>query len=83
MSYAVDEFGVDYPGGTFLSGDRFLACPRCRELVDAGDWKGLRDWIGPNGLDTSSRAMLFGFKAHRRGGAVELAAQAGPEEQLS
>ncbi|WP_328406485.1 hypothetical protein OHS70_38605 (plasmid) [Streptomyces sp. NBC_00390] len=48
--YEVTEFGISAPGGSFLSGDRFYACPRCRQLVDAADWKGLRDWDRPQAV---------------------------------
>jgi hypothetical protein len=70
--YEVREFSIAGPGGEFLSGDRFYACPRCRQFVDAGDWKGLRAWIGPSQFGLGHRMLLVGFKQHRKGGeAVE------------
>ncbi|WP_432138650.1 hypothetical protein [Streptomyces sp. bgisy154] len=77
--FEVTEFGVGGPGGTFLSGDRFYACPRCRELVEADDWKGMRDWIGPKQFNIGTRMLIMGFKQHRKGGAVEFEAGTNPE----
>ncbi|MEU0396540.1 hypothetical protein ABZ208_27900 [Streptomyces sp. NPDC006208] len=77
--YEVTEFGISAPGGSFLSGDRFYACPRCRELIDAADWKGLRDWIGPQQFGMGHRMLLVGFKKHRKGDAVEFEPGTNPE----
>ncbi|MFJ9719964.1 hypothetical protein ACIRPQ_29230 [Streptomyces sp. NPDC101213] len=77
--YEVREFSIQGPGGAFLSGDRFYACPRCRELVDASDWKGLRAWIGPKQFGLGHRMLVLGFKNNRRGAAVEFEPGTNPE----
>ncbi|MFD8385216.1 hypothetical protein ACFV2X_42990 [Streptomyces sp. NPDC059679] len=77
--FEVTEFGVQGPGGTFLSGDRFYACPRCRQLVEADDWKGMREWIGPKRFGLGSRMLVMGFRQHRKGGAVEFEPGTNPE----
>ncbi|MET7816077.1 hypothetical protein ABZT26_35220 [Streptomyces sp. NPDC005395] len=77
--YEVTEFSINGPGGSFLSGDRFYACPRCRELVDAGDWKGLRNWIGPEQFGLGHRMLVMGFKQNRKGAAVEYEPGTNPE----
>ncbi|MGW7460971.1 hypothetical protein [Streptomyces sp. NPDC054797] len=77
--YEVDEFGLGGAGGTWLSGDRFYACPRCRTLVDADDWKGLREWLGPKRLTEVLRMVLMGFRRHRKGAAVEFEPGTNPE----
>lgn len=77
--YPVEEFALHGPGGQFLSGDRFYACTRCRELVDASDWKGLRSWIGPEQFGEGHRRLLVGFKSHRQGDAVEFEPGTNPE----
>ncbi|MFD3541592.1 hypothetical protein ACFWUQ_19145 [Streptomyces sp. NPDC058662] len=77
--YEVNEFGITGPGDSYLSGDRFYACPRCRELVDASDWKGLRNWIGPSSSSMGHRMLLVGFKKHRKGDAVEFEPGTNPE----
>uniref|UniRef100_A0AAU2JYM5 Uncharacterized protein n=1 Tax=Streptomyces sp. NBC_00049 TaxID=2903617 RepID=A0AAU2JYM5_9ACTN len=76
---AHDEFGIGGDGGAFLSGDRFYACPRCRELIDASDWKGLRNWIGPSSRALGHRMLLVGFKKHRKGEPVEFEPGTNPE----
>ncbi|MER7244638.1 hypothetical protein [Kribbella sp. NPDC000426] len=38
--YEVTEFSLMAPGGEWLSGDRFYACPPCRRFIDSGDWRG-------------------------------------------
>ncbi|WP_162688720.1 MULTISPECIES: hypothetical protein [unclassified Streptomyces] len=77
--YEVTEFGLGGAGGTWLSGDRFYACPQCRALVDADDWKGLREWIGPKQLTQATRMILMGFRQHRQGEAVEFEPGTNPE----
>jgi hypothetical protein len=77
--YEVTEFGLSGLGGTWLSGDRFYACARCRTLVDAGDWKGMRDWIGPKQFNQGTRMILMGFRQHRQGEAVEFEPGTNPE----
>jgi hypothetical protein len=77
--YPVTEFSLLGAGGQFLSGDRFYACIRCRGLIDASDWKGLRTWIGPEQFGMGHRMLLVGFKSHRRGGAVESEPGTNPE----
>lgn len=77
--YEVTEFSIGGPGAEFLSGDRFYACPRCRELVDAGDWKGMRAWIGPTQFGMGHRMLLVGFKQHRKGDAVVFEPGTNPE----
>ncbi|MEU0770554.1 hypothetical protein [Streptomyces albogriseolus] len=77
--YPVTEFIIQAPGGGFLSGDRFYACPRCRELIDADDWKGLRDWIGPAQFGLGHRLLVMGFKQHRAGEPVEFEPGTNPE----
>ncbi|MEU3502984.1 hypothetical protein ABZ726_20250 [Streptomyces hundungensis] len=77
--YEVTEFGLSGLGGTWLSGDRFYACPRCRTLVDAEDWKGMRDWIGPKQFNQGTRMIIMGFRQHRRGEAVEFEPGTNPE----
>jgi hypothetical protein len=78
--YEVREFTIAGPGDEFSPGDRFYACPRCRQFIDAGDWKGLRAWIGPNQFSVGQRVLLVGFKEHRKGDAIEFEPGTNPEE---
>jgi hypothetical protein len=77
--YEVTEFSIMGPGGEFLSGDRFYACPACRRFVDTSDWKGLRAWIGPAQFGLGHRMLLVGFRQHRKGSAVEFPPGTNPE----
>ncbi|MCZ7478822.1 hypothetical protein [Micromonospora sp. WMMC273] len=61
------------------SGDRWYVCGRCRELHDAGDWKGLRDWVGPAARQEPVRLIWHGFRTHRTGDAVPVAPGSNPE----
>jgi hypothetical protein len=78
--YPFNEFDLQGPTGTLASGDRMYVCPRCYELVKAGDWKGLRDWVGPAAKTYGTRLLWMGFQRNRTGPAVFFTPGTDPEE---
>ena len=51
--------------GVIDSGDRFYACDPCRVLIDADDWRGLRNHVGPLAQLEATRVLWAGFHRHR------------------
>lgn len=78
--YPFDEFHLQGPAGSLASGDRMYVCVRCLQLVDAGDWKGLRDWVGPAARTQGTRMLWMGFQQNRTGPAVFYTPGTDPEE---
>lgn len=68
--YPVTEFSIVGAGAEWLSGDRSYACTRCHELIEAGDWKGLRAWVGVSADPPS--ACCGPVSAVRTGPAVDV-----------
>lgn len=67
-------------GTTFASGDRMYVCRHCHQLVEAGDWKGLRDWVGPAARNDANRLLWQGFRQNRTGPAVFFTPGTNPEQ---
>lgn len=78
--FPFNEFSLVSTGGGYLSGDRMYACIRCRHYVDTGDWKGLREWVGPTARGEGVRLLWMGFRQNRTGPAVEIQPGTNPEE---
>jgi len=52
------------------SGRRLYACALCQGLIDAGDWDGLADWVGPLATAPHTRTQWAMFREHRIGPAA-------------
>jgi hypothetical protein len=79
--YPFEEFALAGPGGEYLSGDRMYVCVRCHHLVETGDWKGLRDWVGPAAKAYANRLLWIGFRNNRTGPAVFFPPGSDPEAE--
>jgi hypothetical protein len=49
-------------------------------MVEAGDWRGLRDWVGPAARADANRLLWMGFRQNRTGPAVFFAPGTDPEQ---
>lgn len=78
--YPFEEFEIAGPATTYLSGDRMYVCAHCQPLVEAGDWRTLRRWVGPAGDSLGVRLLWMGFANNRTGPAVTITADHDPEE---
>lgn len=70
--YPFTPFDLAAVFATFDSGDKMHVCARCRQLVDADDWKGLKAWVGPAARTEPVRMLWWGFRQNRTGDAVEV-----------
>jgi hypothetical protein len=67
--YPVVEFAIVGGGATWMSGERFYACPPCRGLVDADDWAGMAARCA---IPSPIAALIWqAFRDHRAGPAVD------------
>ncbi len=55
-------------------------CLRCHKLVDASDWKGLRDWGRASSQTYGTRLLWTGFRQNRTGPAVYFTSVTDPEQ---
>jgi hypothetical protein len=82
------EHGLTRPGGDEdlrllfrAAGSKWWVCARCRDLVDAGQWRALRQWVGPISNNPPIMMMWLGFKQNRTGPFVPLDADPPPPEE--
>lgn len=82
--YECANFQIDGGAvGLFDSGDRFYACGPCQSLIDANDWIGLRNHVGPIAQLQSTRVLWAGFLRNRLSYApVDFPTGINPEELL-
>jgi hypothetical protein len=82
--FPVDEFHVTATDPdsrrtvTFPSGDRFYACATCAPMIEAADWKALREYCGPGVQQASIRVLWAGFARNRSGPPVPVDAAGDP-----
>lgn len=68
-----DETVCYYPFTAFVieayanhhTGDRFYTCAKCRDFIEADDWRGLAAWVGPTARDEMTRILWWGFRCNR------------------
>ena len=78
--YPFAEFELAGPAGLLASGDRMYVCACCHQLVEAADWKGLRDWVGPAARTHGVQVLWTGFRNNRTGPAVFFTPGTDPEQ---
>ncbi|MGK5677535.1 hypothetical protein [Actinoplanes sp. URMC 104] len=73
--YPFEQFEIPGPTAAlgFTSGDKMYVCQRCHDFVEAGDWAGLRRWVGPS--SQQSAVLWNGFRMNRTGPAVPYAGE--------
>lgn len=65
--FPMAEFEIAGNIGSFLSGDRMYACTPCRDLIDAGDWPGVKRRTGSTALNPGVALLWSGFRMNRTG----------------
>ncbi len=56
-------------------------CGRCLQLIEANDWKGLRDWVGPGAQTEVVRQLWVGFRINRVGPPIFFESGTDPERE--
>ena len=68
--FPATEFHLHTDTATVPSGDKFYACAVCEPLVEAADWKALREHCGAGSREIPVRMLWAGFARNRTGPAV-------------
>lgn len=79
--YPFTPFTLAALGQEYLSGSKWWVCAYCRDLVDAGHWRALRQWVGPISNNPPVMMMWMGFKQNRTGDFIPLDADPPPPEE--